>query len=146
MEQVVTAGRIDAGAPQTFTGNRLVVIAPADNPAGMETVRRPRQADGLQLVLAAEEVPVGDYSRQMLDTALAKDSNYGEANSNRRSWITSFPMKETVKLVVSKVQLGEADAGIVYGSDVTPSVSEDVMQIEIPAEFQRQGDPIPLPL
>jgi molybdate transport system substrate-binding protein len=132
MEQVVTAGRIDADAPQTFTGNRLVIVAPADNPAGMETFND-LAAPGLQLVLAAEEVPVGNYSRQMLDNAL-EDPNYGE-DFKQAVLDNVISNEETVKLVVSKVQLGEADAGIVYGSDVTPSVADALMQIEIPDEF-----------
>ena len=132
MDQVVTASRIDADSPQVFAGNQLVVIAPADNPGEMEQfddLAKP----GLQLVLAAEEVPVGNYSRQMLDKAL-EDPDYG-AEFKQAVMDNVISNEENVKLVVSKVQLGEADAGIVYGSDVTPSVADDLMQIEIPAAF-----------
>ena len=58
MTVAVESGRIDAGAAQMFVTNRLVVVIPADNPAGIESLPDLANPDTL-LVLAAEEVPVG---------------------------------------------------------------------------------------
>src|SRR4029079_9697625 len=88
---------------------------------------------GLKVVVAAEDVPVGQYTRQMLDN-MSADSDYG---SDFRSQVeANFVSQESdVKQVVAKVQLGEADAGVVYVTDVTADVQEDVMFIEVPEEL-----------
>lgn len=128
MNNAVAAGLIDSEAPQTFLVNNLIVIAPSTNPANLQTLEdltRP----GLKLVLAAEEVPVGNYSRQAL-TKL--NSLYGDsyATSVLANLVSS---EDSVKQVVTKVQLGEADAGIVYGSDAV--AVPDLVTFEIPAEY-----------
>src|SRR5215210_106955 len=93
-----------------FVTNELVIITPSDDPGGvssLEDLTKP----GLQLVLAAEGVPVGDYARQMFDEAgLSKDA--------LANVVSNEPDDAAV---VSKVQSGEADAGIVYTSDIASS-------------------------
>lgn len=104
-----------------FAKNRLVVITPSDNPANVRSLAdlgRP----GVQVVLAAEGVPVGDYARQTLDAAGI--SHEVEAN------VVSNEQDDAA--VVAKIIAGEADAAIVYSSDVTDQVEEDVKAIEIP--------------
>jgi molybdate transport system substrate-binding protein len=129
MQVAIESGRIDAGTEQVFVNNRLVVVMPADNPGQIETLAdlaRP----GLKLVLAAEDVPVGAYSRDYLDRATTSGnftSNYREAFLGN---VVSY--EQTVKAVLTKVVLGEADAGIVYTSDVTPDVTDEIQQIAIP--------------
>jgi len=124
METLVSSGIISTDAPQIFLTNRLVVITPVDNPAGLsrlEDLARP----GLKLVLAAEEVPVGRYTRLMLENVGTQFKTQTLANvvSNETN----------VKQVLAKVRLGEADAGIVYASD---AVSAPVLPvIEIPSEW-----------
>jgi molybdate transport system substrate-binding protein len=118
-----------AGEPRTFTRNRLVVIIPQTNPARigrLQDLARP----GVKLVLAAPAVPVGAYARLMfnnLSRAPGFSADYGQhALSNVVS------QEQNVKAVVSKVQLGEADAGVVYVSDVISAVSRFVKAIDIP--------------
>jgi molybdate transport system substrate-binding protein len=115
--------------PAVFAHNSLVVIAPSDNPAGLDTladIARP----GLKLVLAAPEVPVGGYAREMLAKADA-DPGFGAGFSE--AVLDNLVSNESnVKQVVAKMQLGEADAGIVYGSDVTPDVAPKLYTIEVP--------------
>jgi molybdate transport system substrate-binding protein len=104
-----------------FARNRLVVVTPADDPAGIRSIldlARP----GVKLVLAAEGVPAGDYARQALDNAGIADAALANVVSN----------EEDVKGVMQKVALGEADAGIVYVTDVTPALRDRVRQIDIP--------------
>lgn len=125
------AGRVEA-EPVIFVRNRLAIIVPADNPAG---VQEPGDLarDGLKLVVANPDVPVGGYTLDMLDK-LSADPALGAGF--RASVEANFvSLESNVRQVVTKVQLGEADAGIVYVSDLTPDVREDVQLIEIPAEF-----------
>ncbi|MBK9748062.1 MAG: molybdate ABC transporter substrate-binding protein [Chloroflexi bacterium] len=118
-----------AGSPRTFVKNRLVLIVPADNPAGIATLRDLAN-EGVQLVIAAPDVPVRTYTDTMLQR-LAADPAYGEAY--RTAVLANVVSEEdNVRQVAAKVALGEADAGIVYISDVTPDISEQVIAIPIP--------------
>jgi molybdate transport system substrate-binding protein len=129
MQVAIEAGQIQEGTEQIFANNRLVVVVPADNPGGVETLQDLAQP-GLKLVLAAEDVPVGTYSRDYLDKAEASntfENGYREALLDN---VVSY--EQTVKAVLTKVMLGEADAGIVYTSDITPNVADNVQQIAIP--------------
>jgi len=109
---------------QDFAKNRLVVIVPADNPAGIESIDDLAE-DGVTLVLAAEDVPVGTYARQALDSAGIAAAAEANVVSN----------EDDVKAVVQKVALGEADAGIVYQTDVTEAVKDQVTAIPIPDDI-----------
>jgi molybdate transport system substrate-binding protein len=109
--------------PVTFATNRLVVIVPADNPAGISAVGDLAKP-GVKLIVAAAGVPVGDYTRQVLealDLEAALDNVVSE--------------EDDVKGVVGKVALGEADAGFVYATDVQP-VEDDVAVVDIPPDAQ----------
>src|SRR4029453_11333336 len=75
MDAAAPAGRIDKEAPLTFARNKLVVITPHDNPAKLADLEDLSKA-GLKIVLAAKEVPVGQYALDMLDKA-EKDGGVG---------------------------------------------------------------------
>jgi len=101
-----------------FARNRLVVIVPRDNPAHIGSLSDITRA-GLKLAIAAPGVPAGTYTRQMLEKA--------------KLTLHSAPSNEVDdKSVVQKVVLGEVDAGVVYTTDVSPSVSSAVTIIVIP--------------
>jgi molybdate transport system substrate-binding protein len=121
-----------SGEPQIFARNLLVVVVPAKNPAGIHTLQdlaKPK----VKLVLTNKDVPVGNYARQALEK-LSQDPGYGPDFAKRV--LTNLVSEETnVKQVASKVQLGEADAGIVYSTDVTPPLRAAVQVIQIPPEF-----------
>lgn len=122
------AGRI-AGSPHTFVKNRLVLIVPSDNPAGIQGLSDLAN-EGVQLVVAAEGVPVRDYTNTMLER-LADDATYGE--DYRSAVLANIVSEEqNVRQVSAKVALGEADAGIVYVSDVTPDIADEVVAFGIP--------------
>lgn len=131
MSSVVEKGQVD-GEPAVFARNRLVAIVPRTNPARIgrleDLARR-----GTKIVLAAEAVPVGKYSREALGK-LAGAEGYPE-DYDHRVLANVVSQEENVKSVVAKVQLGEADAGIVYRSDVTPSVARYVKVFEIPDPY-----------
>lgn len=132
MAVAVEAGRVADGSQQTFARNRLVVIFPADNPANIQLLHdlaRP----GLLLVLAAAEVPVGQYSLDFLDKA-AQEPAFGAAfKDGVLANVVSY--EENVRAVLSKVALGEADAGIVYSSDITSGAAADVGRLDIPDDL-----------
>jgi molybdate transport system substrate-binding protein len=118
------------GAPRVFARNRLIVIVPRSNPARigrLQDLARP----GVKLVIGAEAVPVGRYGREVLGN-LARLDGF-DPDYPRRVLANVVSEEENVKSVVGKVQLGEADAGIVYRSDVTPALARQVRSFEIPA-------------
>ena len=129
MKVAIESGRIISGTHQTFARNRLVVITPSDNPAGL-TGLPDLATPGLKLVFAASEVPVGQYSLDFLDKAEADGSLGAGYKAAVIANVVSY--EENVRVVLAKVSLGEADAGIVYTSDVAANAAGAVAQIEIP--------------
>jgi molybdate transport system substrate-binding protein len=104
-----------------FVTNELVIITPPDNPAGIESFEDLAN-DGVQVVLAAEGVPVGDYAREAMKNAKIDGEVLANVVSNA----------EDDAGIVATISSGEADAGIVYVSDVTSEVAPDVNSVEIP--------------
>jgi molybdate transport system substrate-binding protein len=107
-----------------FVQNRLVIITPPDNPAGIASIDDLAN-EGVQLVLAAEGVPVGDYSREALGNA----GIAAEAEANVVS------NEEDNAAVVAKIVAGEGDAAIVYESDISAAADNDVASVEIPDDI-----------
>lgn len=128
MQVAQDAGRI-AGSPSTFVKNRLVLIVPADNPANIQSLHDLANP-GVKLVVAAPDVPVRDYTDTMLER-LAADPSYGE---DYRTAVMGNVVSEeqNVRQVSAKIALGEGDAGIVYRSDVTPDIADEVIALPIP--------------
>jgi molybdate transport system substrate-binding protein len=127
MDTLVGDKKVDSSAPQIFLTNQLVVILPANNPAGVSSLQDLGKP-GLKIVLAALSVPAGNYALQVLDNLNAQ---YG-ADFKTKVLANVVSNETDVKQVVAKVQLGEADAGIVYISD---SVAAPTLQkIIIPAK------------
>ncbi len=128
METLITDTLVAPDAPQQFITNNLVVILPANNPAGLEKLED-LSKPGIKVVLAAEEVPAGKYARQALD---AMNGQFG-AGFKDKVLANVVSNEDNVKQVVAKVQLGEADAAIVYTSDA--AAAPELKTIEIPAEL-----------
>ncbi len=123
---------IVADAGTVFAHNRLAIIVPKDNPAKIATPADLAKS-GLKLVLAQKSVPVGNYARQSLAAFDGKESYAADFDAQV---LRNLVSEETnVKAVVTKVQLGEADAGIVYVTDVTAGVAGDIAQIAIPDTY-----------
>lgn len=125
----VTDAHLIAGEPVTFARNVPVIVVPASNRAGIATPKdlaRP----GVKLVLAGPEVPIGNYARQVIDR-LAADPANGAAF--REAALRNIVSNEAnVRAVLTKVELGEADAGIVYRTDARVS-GDRVKTVEVPA-------------
>jgi molybdate transport system substrate-binding protein len=128
MKAAQTNGSI-AGAPVPFVYNKLVIVTPLGNPAGVAS-----PADlampGLKLVLAAPAVPAGNYARLSICRMGADAATYGAEFVSKVS-ANVVSQEEDVRDVLTKVQLGEADAGIVYVSDAF-AVKDKVTQVAIP--------------
>jgi molybdate transport system substrate-binding protein len=109
--------------PVVFTRNRLVVVVPTSNPAGIHSVYDLRKP-GVKLVIAAPAVPVGTYTLQVLK------------QMGLTSVLSNVVSRETdVRSVLSKVALSEADAGFVYSTDAK-TVPGKVTVLKIPAWAQ----------
>jgi molybdate transport system substrate-binding protein len=135
MESAVTSGVVVKDS-SVFARNVLIVIVPESNDAGIETLQD-LATPGIKLVLANADVPVGGYSRTFLENASA-DPDFG-ADYGDNVLANLVSEESNVKQVVAKVQLGEADAGIVYSSDVTGDIAGDVSSIEIPEDLNVIG-------
>jgi len=109
--------------PVTFTSNRLALIVPKSNPAGIRSVYDLRRKP-VKLVIAGAAVPVGGYTRTVL------------RKMGLSSVLSKVVSQETdVRAVTGKVALGQADAGFVYATDAR-AVADRVTVIRIPAWAQ----------
>jgi molybdate transport system substrate-binding protein len=104
-------------APRMFARNQLEIIVATDGPQHVAGLADLSRAD-LKVVLADPTVPAGKYAQQVLQAA-------GVA-------VKPVSLEDSVKGVVTKVSLGEADAGIVYVTDVR-AAGDSVAGVEIPA-------------
>jgi molybdate transport system substrate-binding protein len=121
------------GQAKTFATNRLVLLVPKSNPARIAKIAdlaRP----GVRLIVGAESVPVGVYTRTVL-SKLSGDPAFGE-DFGRSVVRNVVSQEENVKSIVNKVVLGEADAGFVYRSDVTHNSARHATLFELPAGAQ----------
>lgn len=114
MRSMVAAGALD-GAPVVFARNRLALVVPADNPAGITELADLDRAD---YVACTASAPCGRLAAGLL----------ASAGVTRRA----RSLEVDVKAVLTKVRLGEADAGLVYASDVV-AAGEDVREVPLPA-------------
>lgn len=110
--------------PVDFATNELVVVTPLDDPAGVRAFADLPRAR--RLVIGAEAVPVGRYTRQLLDGAAPTLG--ADFVAAVRARVVS--VENNVRLVRAKVELGEADAAIVYRTDA--AATDRVRVVEIP--------------
>lgn len=130
MDVVAEQGLL-AEPARPFARNRLVVIVPKANPARIDSLRHLART-GVKVVIGADAVPVGRYSRTMLQR-LANQPGF-PPDFARRVLANVVSDEENVRGVIQKVQLGEADAGIVYVSDVTRATARQVLVLGIPSD------------
>lgn len=137
MNLVVASGRASREQVQIMIHNRLVVIYPAGNPGAIHALGD-LSAPGKQLVFAAEQVPVGAYTLEFLAKTAHSPAFSPDYPDKVLDNVVSY--EENVKAVLSKVELGEADAGIVYASDAAKATDPGVGTLPIPVELNIVGD------
>jgi molybdate transport system substrate-binding protein len=122
-----------AGPDTIFARNRLIIITPKDNPKKIAAVKDLGN-DGVKFVTAQTNVPIGQYTTQMLDKASA-DASIGSDLKGKVEGNT-VSKEDNVRQVVSKVQLGEADVAVVYSTDATPQARDQLQIIQVPDPYQ----------
>ena len=122
-------GGFATGSPTGFAGNKLTIIVPKGNPAGIASpadLAKP----GLKVIAAGDEVPITKYATQLVKN-LAGVAGYPADFATK--YAANIATKEdNVKAVVSKIELGEGDAGIVYVTDA--AASDKVDTVDVPDE------------
>jgi molybdate transport system substrate-binding protein len=118
MDKLVDA-QLNGTEPVVFATNLLTIIVAPDNPLGITGVADLASAD-IKTVTCAAEVPCGRYA--------------GEIFTNAGVTVTPVSFEQNVRGVVTKVTAGEADAGIVYVTDVT-AAGDSADMVEIPADI-----------
>ena len=129
MQNVQNAGLMNNSSVTTFAYNKLAIIVPTANPQNITSLADLAKP-GIKIDIANSSVPVGNYTLQMLALA-SNNTTYG--SSFAKDFMANVVSTETqVNDVVVKVALGEADAGIVYKSQVPPAYQSKVQTIAIP--------------
>lgn len=121
----------DVETCDVFARSELVVIVPQGDAIGIETFADLPKAE--RIVVGNENVPIGAYTRAVLENARQR---YGEAFT-AAVWQHVVSEESNARLVRAKVELGEADAAIVYRTDAL--ASDAVRTVEIPAEVNRSS-------
>lgn len=134
MVRVQNEGLIDAAQTTTFTTNRLAIVTIPEKAGEIQSLEDLAQP-GLSLILAIEGVPIRAYSDEVLSQL--PDDLQTDIYANLVS------EEDNVRRVVAKIALGEADAGIVYLSDVTPDLAADLHVVDIPSS-QNVAAPYPI--
>jgi molybdate transport system substrate-binding protein len=113
--------------PQVFASNKLVLAVPASGAkvTGLDDLEKP----GVKIAIGAETVPVGSYTRKVLDKLPASESKAILANVRSN--------EPDVGGVVGKVAQGAVDAGFVYVTDVKGAGGK-LKAIDLPQELQPQ--------
>ena len=129
-EMKVVTDQGGAENPVTFATNVPVVVVPKDDTEvqSFEELAKP----GLKLVLAAPTVPIGNYARTIFTNATGPN---GVSATFSDDVLKNLVSNETdVKAVLAKIEVGEADAGVVYTTDAA-TVKDDVKTIDIPQQY-----------
>jgi molybdate transport system substrate-binding protein len=132
MTAAITGMLAVSGTQRTFVANRLAVIMPKSNPGKIPSLADLARS-GLKLDLADPSVPVGQCALDMLGK-MSQDSTFGAAFKDKV--VANVVSRENnVKFVVAKVRLGEADAGVVYTTDITPDAAKELTTLDVPDKF-----------
>jgi len=123
MKRLEEAGAVGPGAATIFAENRLVLIVPADNPSAVQRFTDVGRRQ-MKLAVAAPGVPARSYADEIVQSVA---ETRADRSGFLRRYRNNIVSEETnVRQVAARVALGEADAGIVYATDVTPDIADRV--------------------
>ena len=137
MQKAAGTGRIDSTGEKIFAHNFLIVITPANLSMKISAVRD-LASSGLKIVLADKAVPVGHYTLEFLDQC-NRDGAYGP-DFKEKVLRNVVSYEENVRAVLSKVELGECDAGVVYTTDAASDTLHRISTIKIPDKLNLIAD------
>lgn len=132
MNALRAEGYVNNSTVRTFAENEMAVVLPLHNPANilsLADLARP----GTLVLMGTPELPAGYHAREVL-SKLANDSEYGP-DYRDKVMANIVSQETTVNRIVSKVALGEADAGFAFASDVSPAMVGKVTKISIPDRY-----------
>jgi molybdenum ABC transporter molybdate-binding protein len=119
---------------QPVSHGHEVIVVPKGNPKDVKTIKDLADKQ-MKLIIGVDTVPIGKYTRIVFKNA---DAAYGnQFTKEAMSHVVS--MESDVKQVLQKVAMGEADAGVVYRSDVTPKFKDKVEIINIPSSINAES-------
>jgi molybdate transport system substrate-binding protein len=130
-------GGFASGAAVVFAGNKLTIIVPADNPAGIASPFDLAK-DGVDIIAALDTVPITKYAKPLVANLAASPGAPAGFEAAYAANVASH--EENVSAIVGKIELGQGDAGIVYVTDAKSSnkVNEIVVTPEsanVPATY-----------
>jgi molybdate transport system substrate-binding protein len=125
-QKLVDKGLAD-GAAVTFAGNKLIVVVPTANPAGIASPKDLAKSR-VKVIAAGDAVPITKYATLLLAN-LAKEAGY-PADFAAKYTANIASKEDNVKAIVAKIELGEGDAGIVYVTDAKASTK--VTTVDVP--------------
>lgn len=127
-QKLVDRGLV-GGSIVAFATNALTIAVPLDDPAGIATPADLGRA-GVKVVAAGDDVPISRYVRQVIDDLAGQPGYPADLAERYRANVVS--REDNVTAIVAKLELGEADAGIVYVTDARSSTR--VREVSIPVE------------
>ncbi len=125
-QALVDEGLAD-GDPVNFAGNKLTIVVPTSNPAGITSPADLAKA-GVKVIAAGDSVPITRYATQLVAN-LAKEAGY-PADFVATYTANIASKEDNVKALIAKIELGEGDAGIVYVTDAKASTK--VKTVDVP--------------
>lgn len=137
LPMLVQTGRVISGTERTIARSRPVIVVPIGNP-GQLTTLQDLAKPGLKVVLGSKETAIGQHALAFLNRA-AQDSHLGPTYKDAvLANVVSY--EASVRAVLAKVIVGEADAAIVYASDAAGKEADKVQQIPIPDNLLTMAD------
>jgi molybdate transport system substrate-binding protein len=137
MNTATLSKAIDPATIHIFANNRLALIVPKENRAGIKDLADLAKPN-LKIVVADKAVPVGNYTRLMLDKAAATDG-FGP-DFVKAFDANTVSKEENVAAVVTKLALNEADAGIAYASDASGGNGPKLTIIPLPPALEQRAE------
>lgn len=134
--QKLVDGGFASGDPVSFAGNKLTIIVPKGNPAGISSPLDLAKS-GVKVIAAGDEVPITKYAKQLVDKLAAAAGAPADFAAKYAANVAS--KEDNVNAVVGKIELGEGDAGIVYVTDAKASSKVDTVDVpdaeNVPASY-----------
>ena len=119
-------GGFASGDAVVFAGNKLTIIVPADNPAGIASPFDLGK-DGVDIIAGLDTVPITKYAKQLIANLAASPGAPAGFEAAYSANVAS--QEENVSAIVGKIELGQGDAGIVYVTDAKSSAKVKTIEV-----------------